>query len=145
MSEVRPDKYFLAFGFRGKNQPHFTLKEYHITLAYFGAEGNAWLISDIEKVVDDFFKEWTTCPITISFEEVAMFGPNKNIRVLLPFEKYAKNYLLPLLRGNLIPFLGGAIYPFNPHLTTNDEYFCGTVDKLYLCKNGYEILKEWSL
>lgn len=150
--KLKQPKYFLCYGFEDNTD----LKNYHVTLIYFG-ELQGLQLKVISQIVDkyfDFIEEYNeNCPLgntikapTITFDKMTMFGKNKDIPVLLPKYENSAGFLLPVLRKKLEGFKGGDSFPFNPHLTvsgTDLETFTGKIDRLCLCSNGYEVLQTW--
>lgn len=146
------EKLFLCFGFR-----HFTpanLREFHVTHLWLGAIGENDL-AIVLTTIDNFFSEGLDIwPMNreIVFSERAFFGPNKDIPVLLPvaFNMPAQLFLSKVFLKKLREEIETNIqskpgFGFNPHLTTNLDWFRGTIDKLYLCGKGYRVIKEWEL
>lgn len=146
VTEQKPDKYFLCFGF--DNFSEADLRPFHVTFIYFG-ELLTCTESGIIKIVSHFlnnFRGYRTP--RLHFVAEAFFGPNANIRVLLPVDSYElinfKSYLEPL-RKELEKTSNYSGYPFNPHLTTDLNFYNGRINTLYLCKNKYEVIHAWDL
>ncbi len=144
---MKNDKYFLAFTFKGISD----FKKFHVTHTYFG-ELDCEQIEEVIEITENFLMHGGTggkaIPgaffIQFSFREY--FGEEKNIPVLLPITTINYNFvLLADLREKLKNYQGGIKYPFNPHLTTELEWFNGHIEKLYLFKNDYEIVTGWLL
>jgi len=138
---------FLCFGFKGLED---LLKQRHVTLIHFGK--GVVDVSAIEAVVDNFLRSHTTGGIgypSIHFRVPALFGRDKNIKVLLPTSyqtvEWIEAVFLKPLRDQLVPFLTGAQFGFNPHVTTTVDEFCGHPNFLYLCGPGYQVLRSWEV
>lgn len=146
---VKPDKYFLCFGFN--NFCDADLKPFHVTLIYFG-ELTEEEIEDVEFLVGEFVSDDNFFMVgshSFTFHKEAMFGTNNDIRVLLPTQD---NHMTEILKNDvneLLSLVGKyrkhRDFPFNPHLTTDLKYFSGTFQTLYLCKNNYEVVEAWDL
>ena len=138
------EEFFLCFGFRG----HTDLRNFHVTLAYLGMP-SSWNLNDVKKMVDHHFKNFShdISSFSVLFNRPAMFGKDKNIRVLLVTEEdqeFTDVLFLKDLWRDCKAFRNHD-FPFNPHMTTELGSFMGVVDKLYLCGRSYKIYKEWSL
>jgi 2'-5' RNA ligase len=148
LEQTRPDKYFICFGFQNFCQAD--LKPFHVTLIYFGALTDEKL-KEVTNCVDQFLNEkdvFATPECTLAFYHTAMFGPNQDVRVLLPSETFNleifKNEWKEL-REKLEELTSYKGYPFNPHLTTDLHLYKGNIDSIYLCKNEYEVIEAWDL
>lgn len=146
-TETKPEKYFLCFGF--DNFSPDDLEKFHVTLVYFGVMGNVALIDMINVVEVFLYQRIYTRYQQLTFNHVAMFGRDKNIRVLLPAPELKNNHVFhkqfQVLRDRTEKFMEKEDFPFNPHLTTDLKYFSGNIDKLYLCGRGYRVIKSWTL
>lgn len=146
---METDKYFLCFGF--ENFAACNLKPFHVTLIYFG-ELTDEEVSQVTQLTTDFVTDDNFRYIaqqSIPFYHEAWFGKHNNIRVLLPdptnhVTQILKNDVNDLLQ-KIKHFRKNHDFDFNPHLTTDLDYFSGRIDMLYLCKNNYEVVQEWAL
>jgi 2'-5' RNA ligase len=145
---MKPDKYFLCFGF--DNFCEADLQPFHVTMIYFG-ELSSEKLEAVKKCLEDFFN---TDPFfdpyshSLAFWVEAWFGPNSDVRVLLPTDNInlgmfkAKWTPLREQLEKLVDYKG---YPFNPHLTTPLSMFKGRINSLFLCKNNYQVIDGWDL
>ena len=135
-------KHFLAYGFEGIED----LKNFHVTFIYYGEQSEVQH-NFSKRLVDLYFNSNVTSKVLMTFDQPKMFGPGKDIRVLTPINPQAFKHLLPGLRGQLEMYCNKNVhkYPFNPHVTTDLEFFTGTIDRLCLCDNNYNVIKTWRL
>ena len=145
------DKYFLAIGF--KEPEYSNLEDFHVTLFYIGPITPEWKLDKLIAYLDERLKlrlelkRGYYMP-TLTFNKREMFGANTDIPVLLlenPHDKLWLEENLSLKLSDMFFFTERKRFPFKPHITTGLEEVKVTPEKLYLCKNGYRIEKEWVL
>lgn len=130
--------HYILFGFEGEAD----LEHNHVTLMYFGKISDE-KFKEIEAVVDEWFKNNSPQAFEATFEYVSMFGPDKDVRVLLPDNNDA---FLPELRQALEQYNGSEFKDYKPHFTTDLEApVTKKIDRVLLQTTEYTTLKEYKL
>jgi 2'-5' RNA ligase len=117
------------------------LENNHLTITYFGKRTKNEK-NEIINIIETNLKD--TKQLNLKFTTEAMFGENKDVRVLLLDESLPD--FIHNLREKLMPYNASKFKNnFNPHVTTNLKEYYGTLDRLVLCESEYNIIKEYKL
>jgi 2'-5' RNA ligase len=128
---------YLAGGFKNEEN----LENNHLTITYFGKR-NKNEKNEIINIIENNLKK--TSPLSLNFNKEAMFGENKDVRVLLLDESLPD--FIHNLREKLMPYNASKFKNnFNPHITTDLKEYSGTLNRLVLCESEYNIIKEYKL
>lgn len=111
----------------------YTPDELHCTHKFLGKQ-NSQDVKTILKILDNYFKANPFNPFKIVFGKEEMFGPDKDIRVLVPNDTKDKDLFLMDLRKRLDKFKKDDYPEFRPHVTT---VTLNKVDKPF---KGYALL-----
>lgn len=128
---------YVVFGFEGIDD----LEEAHVTLMYFGKIEDD-VRDEVCALIDQYFEENEPEKFDSEFIYPAMFGPDKDVKVLLPEDN---NIFLEDLRELLTPYNGSEFKDYKPHLSTDLEEFKGTIDRIQMSVSEYREIKTWKL
>lgn len=141
MEEIQPtepDQYYIIFGNHNGD-----LEKNHVTLIYMGALKDEQ-VQEAMNICEEHFKEFNFKPFSVKFIKEAMFGKDKDVRVLLPNEE-DKAKFIPELREKLNHLNASQFKDFNPHLTNeSDKEKEFHMNRVIFSKTGYIPLKEWT-
>lgn len=114
----------------------------HVTLMYFG-KLNPGADEEIIKIMDKYFNENNPQPFEASFSKVEMFGPDKDVRVLIADDP---GQFLGDLRELLEPFNASEFKDYKPHYTTDlPAPQKVKVNAVHFQSEGYTSIKSYFL
>jgi hypothetical protein len=128
-------KYYTNFCFEGFEQADF-----HCTHAYLGELSGEELISKI-LIIKTYFTLHALYREQMEFRSRALFGPAQDRPVLLLSSSDVDLHLE--LRKELLAGINPEFPVYRPHVTTNLDFFTGTVDRYSLIQKselGIEVL-----
>jgi hypothetical protein len=126
-------KYYSNFCFEGYKPTQF-----HCTHLYFGELTNAQLL-EVQRIIEGYFHNVPLYKSLVEFDERKMFGKEGNIPVLL-LKTQGVDFHLGL-RTKLEQFDNNDL-DFLPHVTTDQEYFSGMINRYSLIQKDEDNVEE---